>query len=551
MKKEIPGYLVPFYGPLTRRLHRRILLCFGLFCAGFSLLYLRIGLLGRSDELAQTAARQSRYTLTAVSERGMIYDRAMRPLVGEEEQESYVVFPAPGNIQPVLQSLSESRRESVLTLLQRGTPFVLSDTLLPEGLPGVYTFSCHQRYGEDQLAPHLIGYLNNEGQGVTGLEKSFDELLESTGRTVQLVCSLDGLQRPISGAEPEIREEGSGEGGVVLTLDKEVQAVIEEVGGALLKKGAIVVMDSYSGEIHGLASFPDYDPHHLSVSLADSENTPMINRALLPYSVGSTFKVVTAAAALEAGADMTELVDCVGYVDVSGQIFRCHRRSGHGELDMLDAMKESCNPYFIHLGLEVGGQKLLETAKRFGFGQKLPLADGIAAAAGSLPSEGTLQSPAAVANLSFGQGELGASPLQVARMMAAVVNGGYLVMPKLVIGETLDGSVVNRGAAPLKKRILEADIAAQLQAFLIHCVMVSDGQNALPQTTTAGGKTATAQTGRFDEEGNELEHGWFAGFFPAVNPSYVVVVLSEDSGFGNDTAAPVFSQIADRILALG
>ena len=91
MKKGIPGYLIPFYGPLTRRLHRRILFCFGLFCAGFSLLYLRIGLLGRSDELAQTAARQSRYTLTAVSERGMIYDRAMRPLVGEEEGEAYEI----------------------------------------------------------------------------------------------------------------------------------------------------------------------------------------------------------------------------------------------------------------------------------------------------------------------------------------------------------------------------------------------------------------------------------------------------------------------------
>ncbi len=551
MKKGIPGYLIPFYGPLTRRLHRRILFCFGLFCAGFSLLYLRIGLLGRSDELAQTAARQSRYTLTAVSERGMIYDRAMRPLVGEEEGEAYVVFPAPGNIQPVLQSLPKSRRESVLALLQRGTPFVLSDAELPAGLPGVYAFPCHRRYGETQLAPHLIGYLNNEGGGVTGIEKSYDELLAAAGRTVQLVCSLDGLQRPISGVEPEIRETGSGQGGVVLTLDKEVQAVIEEAGRAMLEKGAIVVMDPYSGEIHGLASFPDYDPHNLSASLADSENTPMINRALLPYSVGSTFKVATAAAALEEGADMAELIDCIGYVNVSGQIFRCHRRSGHGELDMLDAMKESCNPYFIHLGLEAGGKKLLDTAKRFGFGQKIPLADGITVSAGTLPSEGTLQSPAAVANLSFGQGELGASPVQIARMIATVVNGGYLVTPKLVVGETIDGSVVNRGAAPLKKRVLEAETAAQLQAFLIHCVMVSDGQNALPQTTTAGGKTATAQTGRFDEDGSELEHGWFAGFFPAVNPSYVVVVFSEDSGFGNDTAAPVFSQVADRILALG
>ena len=135
-------------------------------------------------------------------------------------------------------------------------------------------------------------------------------------------------------------------------------------------------------------------------------------------------------------------------------------------------------------------------------------------------------------------------------MMAAVVNGGILVTPRLVLGET-DGRNIFREAAPLKKQILDRSIAAQLQTFLIHCVMVAEGQNALPQTVTAGGKTATAQTGRCDSEGNELEHGWFAGFFPAVNPSFVAVVFSENSGFGNATAAPVFSRIADEIMALG
>ena len=154
-----------------------------------------------------------------------------------------------------------------------------------------------------------------------------------------------------------------------------------------------------------------------------------------------------------------------------------------------------------------------------------------------------------LANLSFGQGELTASPVQIARMMAAAVNGGWLVTPTLVLGET-DGRSIFREAAPLRKQILDRGTAAQLQTFLIHCVMVADGQNALPQTVTAGGKTATAQTGRRDKEGNELEHGWFAGFFPAVNPSYVAVVFSEDSGFGNTTAAPVFARIADEVTAL-
>lgn len=549
-KRQDPtAFEAPYAGPYTRRIQRRILLCFALFCAGFSLLYLRIGLLGQSDQLAQTAARQSRYTLTAVSERGMIYDRNLQQLVGEQETQASVVLPRPQNVQFILEAVPAQRKEGVAQLLQRGTPFVLTGVSLPLDLPGVYTFRTRSRYQSGQLATHLIGYLDNEGNGVTGIEKSYDELLSQNSRTVEVICSLDGLQQPISGLEPEVRETGSGAGGIALTLDRDIQKIVEQTGQEMLQKGAIVVMDPYSGEIVASASFPSYDPLDLTASLSDTENTPMINRALLPYSVGSTFKVVTAAAALEAEVPLTETVDCPGWVDVSGQTFRCHLRSGHGELDMLDAMKESCNPYFIHLGLTAGGEALLEMAQRFGFGQKVNLADGISVSAGTLPTASSLTAPAAVANLSFGQGALTASPVQIARMMSAVVNGGYLVTPQLVLGET-DGSTVDRSASPLRKKILSADVAAQLQTLLIHCVMVNEGQNALPETTTAGGKTATAQTGRFDEDENELEHGWFAGFFPAVNPSYVVVILSEDSGFGNTTAAPVFAKIADAVMAL-
>ena len=542
-----PSKLPPYMGPFTKKIHRRLLLCFGIFCLLCSLLYLRIGLLGQSSQLAQTAARQSKYTLTPITHRGTIYDRYFQPLVDLSARTVNVVLPGAANA-GLLEQVPGERRSQVAELFERGTPFLLEDMQL-EPLPGVYSFDTTSRYLEDQPAAHLIGYLDNEGNGISGIEKSYDDLLKSYEQKIQVVCTLDGLQQPISGLEPEIRITGSSGGGVVLTLDREIQQIVEEVGSEMLDKGAIVVMDPYSGDILASASFPTYSPLNLADSVQDAENTPMINRALLPYSVGSTFKIVTTAAALEAGADMTEIVDCTGWVDVSGQIFRCHNRSGHGPLDMLDALKESCNPYFIHLGLEVGGEAMAEMAARFGFGQSVKLAEGLTMSGGSCPAAADLVSPAAVANLSFGQGILSASPVQIARMMAAAVNGGYLVTPRLVLGETADGERLQRNAGPLSKQILSSEIAAQLQTFLIHCVMVSEGQNALPQTVTAGGKTATAQTGQFYEEGNELEHGWFAGFFPAVNPEYVVVVLSENSGFGNTTAAPVFSQLADRITA--
>ena len=190
-------------------------------------------------------------------------------------------------------------------------------------------------------------------------------------------------------------------------------------------------------------------------------------------------------------------------------------------------------------------------AKRFGFGEALPLAQGISGSAGTLPGETDLQNPAEVANLSFGQGLLTASPLQVTRMMAAAANGGVLVQPRLVLGTTPDGQTgqtLERDADVPSRQILSPEIAAQIQAFLIHCVMVEEEQHALPGNVSAGGKTATAQTGRFDENGDELEHGWFSGFFPAENPRYVVTVLAENSGFGNDTAAPVFAIPPPRFL---
>ena len=119
------------------------------------------------------------------------------------------------------------------------------------------------------------------------------------------------------------------------------------------------------------------------------------------------------------------------------------------------------------------------------------------------------------------------------------------------MGTTSDGRTLTRSPDTPAVQILPEGIAAQLQSFLIHCVMVEEGQNALPKNGTAGGKTATAQTGRFREDGTEREHGWFAGFFPAVNPRYVITVLAEDAGFGNKTAAPVFAAITEQLLELG
>ena len=532
--------------PFTKGIEKRAIIFFAGFVLLFSLLYVRLGYLSTSSGLMETAKNQSKYTLTIEERRGQIYDCNLAPLVNRTSKQLYAVLPTSSNMKLVLDAVPQSRKDSVSKLLKTAKPFLLQSDKNIEA-DHVTPFYQGQRYEYRQLAPHIIGYLDSQKNGIIGIEKGYNDFLSEHTSKTQVAYTMDGLGHGMPGVEPEVREGNADPAGIVLSIDENIQTVIQNIGERELKKGAIVVMDPYSGEIKGAASFPSFTPTDLSKSINDTRNSPMINRAFLPFNVGSTFKIVTAAAALEAGIPMSETVACTGSMDVSGQVIRCHKRDGHGILDMLDAMKESCNPYFIHLGLEVGGDSLLEMAERFGFGQGYSLASNIYTSGGTLPLKQDMLNPAEVANLSFGQGKLTATPVQVAQMMSVIANGGYLVAPKLVLGETLDGEMVERTADIAPKQIISGEIAAQIQSFLIHCVMVADGQNALPQKITAGGKTGTAQTGRFDEEGNELEQGWFAGFFPASNPRYVVVVLSEETGYGNTTAAPVFSKIADAL----
>lgn len=536
----------------TKSINYRIIGCFSVFCLLMILLVGRLCGIVMSDELQQTAQTQRSYTLTVADERGLIYDCHMQPLVATEERWLTAVFPTPQNQQKVLNAVSSDRRSAVAELLETGSPFVIETDEAVEA-EMVYSFSVADRYSENQLAVHLIGYLDYTDTGVTGIEKSYNEFLSAHGQKIEVSGTLNALQQTIAGLEPEVRISEDAGAGVVLTIDSEIQKIVEDIGNEMLDKGSIVVMDPYTGQIQASASFPGYSPFDLQSALADTEGSPMLNRSFLPYSVGSTFKIVTAAAALEMFGGQLPLertFTCTGMIDVYGQNFRCHNWAGHGELDMFDAMRESCNPWFISLGLEVGGDALLGMTKQMGFGETVLLADGIAVQGGTIPTQSELTAPAAVANLSFGQGVLTASPVQIARMVSAVVNGGKLVNPSLVIGTTEDGETIDRKIQPLEAQVFSRDTAAQLQLLLNYAVMSDDSQNGKPASTTAGGKTATAQTGQYDEDGNELEQGWFAGFFPARNPEHVVVVLAENEGFGNTTAAPVFAAIADAVWAL-
>lgn len=540
-------------------MEKRLIAIFCLISVCAALMFVRVGSIAVDPELADTAATQSRYTLTFGTTRGQIYDCRMRPLVDQEERFLAACLPMPENMAAL--SSSSILLGDIAALSESGRPFLVSCAFPQTDIPGVEIFSVTRRSSSDQLARHIVGYCDGDGNGVTGIEKAFDDFLKRDAQSSSITYTVDGMRRPLTGTDPEISLAESPQWGVVLTIDSRIQEIVEKAGDTYLSSGAIVVMEPSTGKIRACASFPQYDPCDIAGAVQDTEHSPLLNRAFLAYNAGSTFKICTAAAALTQSIPASTQYECTGAIEVQPaasaaalgalpQLFRCHDLSGHGIIDLRQAMMSSCNPYFIQLGLALEPQTLLNMAADLSFGKETRFADGMTSAAGILPEARTLLSPAAQANLSFGQGDLTATPIQIAQMICAIVNGGNTPAASLIEGLTEDGQWITQPAdASTCVKAMDAETAAQIQEFLIASVMEEPDQNAKPRYVTAGGKTGTAQTGILRDDESEVLRGWFAGFFPAEDPQYVVAVLAEDAVSGNRDASPAFRAIADALYA--
>lgn len=407
----------------------------------------------------------------------------------------------------------------------------------------------YKRYSGNQLARHIIGYLDGEGRGISGVEKSFDELLY-TGKSVSASFSSDVYGRVLSGTRIEIKNSTLKTSSVTLTIDKQIQTAVEnalDISG--IKCGGAVVVDIATGAVRAIASRPDFDSQNIADYLKD-ENTPLVNRTLGAYAVGSVFKVAVAIAAMESGID-DFYYECQGSCEVDGTVFSCNNKTVHGELDITKALECSCNTFFIELAKITGAEKILETASLLSYGQETALADGIVSKAGILPSAEKLSSSGALANFSFGQGEFTATMLQLAAMMSAVAGDGRYVTPYIIEKTTdPDGHIVQSHKIPFPVTAMSEKTAKRMTDMLTSVVNNGNAQKAkLKNGISAAGKTATAQTGTF-RNGKEIYNTWFAGFFPADNPRYTVVILKEKGESGATDCAPVFKRIADKITDL-
>lgn len=527
-------------------MQKRIVILFLILSLSLCVMSLRILSVDAGD-YAKTASYSNSKSILITESRGTIYDCNLEPIVNTQDEYAIAVKPTARGLDSVAAYVGSERLSILRDELSKGNPGLVRVPGEVSSGKDIKVVAYKRRYADRQYATHLIGYLDTEGQGVTGLEKSYNAYLSENTGALRAAFYVDARGRNLGGADIDILDDGySTQRGVVLSIDLKIQKAIEEaIDQYAWDSGCAVAMDPNTGEIKAMVSRPDYNQYNISESMK-AKNSPLVNKALEAYSVGSTFKVIVSAAALE--EDMAyedSLYTCTGVTKAGNQDFSCYEKTVHGEISMQDALTHSCNTYFIDIARKLGATKIVDTAGKLGFGKKFVLADGIVSKSGNLPLATEFDSPASVANLGFGQGKLLATPLQLATAYSAVANGGIYVEPWLFKGYIDDsGNFSQNYNTGNKKRVLTPSTCSRLRALLT--VSVEENAKAKPEKVTAAGKTATAQTGQYIG-GKEICHSWFAGWYPAENPKLVIVIMKERGNTGSSDCAPVFKNIVDSL----
>jgi penicillin-binding protein 2 len=366
-----------------------------------------------------------------------------------------------------------------------------------------------------------------------------------------------------------------------LTLDSEVQRIVEAEMGEYA--GAVIVMDANSGAIRAMASRPSFDPN-VFVSFGTNERRlailsdpmhPLLSRAFQAYAPGSTVKMIMAYAALSEGIITPETrFTCTGSFKL-GRRFRCWKDSGHGSLDVVQALAYSCDVFFYNIGLELGIERIEKYARMFGLGQPTGM-DIPGEMCGLVPSPKwkaeTFSNPSQkkwyegeTLNVSIGQGQMLVTPLQMARVIAAIVNGGRLVRPYMIESvETPQGGRLLLAVRPVQEKTLDGDAAIEVVKDGLRNTVNSrhpffgTAWRAKNEVVSLLGKTGTAQVSRFTERADTAEklkeipyeqrdHAWFAAATETAERPLVIVVFCEHGGHASESAVPIAREIAKRI----
>lgn len=522
---------------------KRLLICTIIMMVSFCVLYTHILSISVNGDYVEMAKNQVQYTVDIGTVYGNIYDCNFKPMVNSIDNNISVVNPTDEAIEEV--SKYVINQEDFQSKLETGLPFAVQTTKNVFNSKDIYSFTIPQRYSSNQIACHLIGYISN-GDGVSGLEKSYSKFLNEVRKDYTITFTKDGKGKVLQGIEPIVNSTEPVTEGIVTTIDSTIQTICEKAMSDI-EKGACLVTEVSTGEIKAMVSVPTFDINNLEKSLNDT-NLPFINRTLCEYSCGSIFKLVTSGVALECGISSEFQYDCTGSIEIKNQEFKCHKLDGHGIQDMQSAIKNSCNTYFIELAKNIPNEKILDICQHLGFGRETVFAKNVSSAEGYLPTKLDLNIPAEKGNFSFGQGLLTVTPIQIASLTCAIANDGEMPILYLIKGKTSNGTNLYDVNSPKYTPIFSVDTARKLQSFMKSAVQDNPLSNGRPFNTTASGKTSTAQTGKYNLDGTEICQAWITGYFPSKNPKYAVTVLVENGGYGNTSSAPIFKKIIENIV---
>lgn len=550
--------------------HRRLIVIFAALAAWGIVVVGRLVQvqLARHDHYVARAQRQHERTLDLNPVRGSILDTRGRVLAESIAAESIYADPqAITNRRAVAKALaavpgigltareleSKLRGTNSFAWIARQLPLEVTREVRKLELPGIFFIEAHRRtYPRSMLAANVIGYLGVDGDGLGGIELTFNDYVKGTPGKVTLLKDArkgvyllggDGANRPRDGQH------------VVLTIDSVIQFIAERALKDAVERyraggGSVIVLDPNSGEILAMASAPTFDPNRFREFSPESRK----NRSVQDfYEPGSTFKIITAAAGLEERlVTPSQMLDCAnGQITIGNITIREHDNHQYGLLSFEDVIVKSSNVGTVRVGMALGHDRFYQWIRRFGFGERTGL---------PLPGEsaGLLRktqkwTPVSPASISIGQ-EIGATPLQVVRAVSAVATGGLLPQPRIV-KRVIDGEgrTVYEPQQKAPVRVMSEKTAAVLNEILKNVVVRGTGDKANLAEHVSAGKTGTAQkaVGRFGYVDGRYV-GSFAGYVPADRPRLaILVVIDEPRGaehYGGIVAAPAFREIAEASL---
>lgn len=545
---------------------RRAVVLLSMFVLGISGLIVRLGYLQlvRGPQLESWAMAQWMRDVPVEPKRGIIYDRNMRELAISANADTVVAIPARiANPQQTAAKLAAVLGMSEETIYERVTRrrslvYVARKVTAEQAaavraldLEGItFQIETKRYYPHQNLASHVLGFAGIDGQGLSGVELTYDKVLRGTPGEIRY--PTDAKSGALQNAHPEYVPPVDGNS-IVLTIDEVIQHVVERELDVVMKKhlaqsAMAVAINPKTGEILAMANRPDYDPNNFNLYPQELWRNAIVSDSFEP---GSTFKVVTAAAGLNEGVvTESDRFHDPGFIVVGGARLHCWKPGGHGSLTFEQIVWHSCNPGFVNVGQKLGRETLFRYIADFGFGKRTGI---------DLPGEATgimfrQVGPVELATTSFGQGPA-VTPLQQVVAISAVANGGKLFKPKLVKQVlSQDGQVVETYEPTVVANPISAQTADRVRKLMEGVVLNGSGLHAYIEGYRVAGKTGTAQVPRPGGGYFPDKHiASFVGFAPADDPEVVLIVMvREPRGqygyFGSQVAAPAWRAMMVDIL---